>query len=90
MTVNHDATGSSPVTGASEKPLTIRFKGFFLLPKNCSKYRLWDRKFLCEMGFKRVIRWTHNGLSIEICKKWFKSVRIYHTGLEPFIDTDIT
>ena len=34
MTVNHDATGSSPVTGASEKPLTIRFKGFFLLFEN--------------------------------------------------------
>ena len=33
MTVNHDATGSSPVTGASKKPLTIRFKGFFLLPE---------------------------------------------------------
>ena len=69
MTVNHDATGSSPVTGASEKPLTIRFKGFFLLSENGSKCRLWGRKFLREMGFKRVIRWAHNGLSIEICKK---------------------
>ena len=69
MTVNHDATGSSPVTGASEKPLTIRFKGFFLLLQNRLKYCLWDRKFLREMGFKRVIRWKHNGLLIEICKK---------------------
>ena len=52
MTVNHDATGSSPVTGASGKPLTIWFKGFFLLFKNYPKYRLWDRKFLRKMGFK--------------------------------------
>ena len=59
MTVNHDATGSSPVTGASEKPLTIRFKGFFLLPENWLMYRLKDSKFLREMGFKRVIRWAH-------------------------------
>ena len=61
MTVNHDATGSSPVTGASEKPLTIRFKGFFLLLKNRLKHCLWDRKFLREMAFKWVIRWTHKG-----------------------------
>ena len=84
MTVNHDATGSSPVTGASEKPLTIRFKGFFLLSENYSKYRLWDRKFLREMGFKRVIRWAHNGfLSDLYMQKWFKSVWVCHIGLEP-------
>ena len=66
-----------------EKPLTIRFKGFFLLFENRLKYRLWDRKFLREMGFKRVIRWTHNGFSSGLyMQKWFKFVLVYRTGLE--------
>ena len=87
MTVNHDATGSSPVTGASEKPLTIRFKGFFLLLLNRSKYRLWDRKFLREMGFKRVIRWAHKVFSlVYICKNgsslcWYIALDSNHNFL---------